>query len=474
MTSGTGDVHSYISGGRQDVVITGRDFHAPITITTGAAKVPAYLQHPERWPCAARWEALAAGAHRARPGEDGGAVPVYVPRDVDQVLRRQLAAAAEEGGMVLVVGDSTAGKTRAAFEAVRDVLPEHRVLSPLRGSDLPAALEVVVGLQVRCVIWLDDLENYLGLDGLEPGLLAELVRLRIPVMATMRLQQYQAFRPYGGSDGLTDVAAQQMAAIGARVLNQVEPVELNRLWSPTELERAAQCSDERITEALVHHESYGVAEYLAAGPALWREWRHASRVGGNPRGAALVAAAVDLSRTGLRPPYSLHLLSELHEGHLADAGGPLLRPEDHSQALTWAARVRFGVTSLLLPSTEPDFWSVFDYLVDQTHTPIGEQTWQAALDTADDTDRYTVGMHAYRSGVTQVAELAWRPLADAGVTRAAFSLGHMLSQSERVTEAEAWLRRAVAGETPMRRTTSASCSIAWVASRKPKRRSGSP
>jgi hypothetical protein len=58
----------------------------------------------------------------------GGAdrVPVYVPRDIDAELRHALSG----GGFVLLVGDSTAGKTRAAFEAMRAVLPDHVLIVP--------------------------------------------------------------------------------------------------------------------------------------------------------------------------------------------------------------------------------------------------------------------------------------------------------------------------------------------------------
>ena len=40
-------------------------------------------------------------------------VPAYIPRDIDNELRNQLA----NSSFVIVVGDSSAGKSRAAFEA---------------------------------------------------------------------------------------------------------------------------------------------------------------------------------------------------------------------------------------------------------------------------------------------------------------------------------------------------------------------
>jgi hypothetical protein len=53
-------------------------------------------------------------------------VPDFVPRDIDAELDKHL----EVGGFVLLVGDSTAGKSRAAFEAMRARLADHVLIYP--------------------------------------------------------------------------------------------------------------------------------------------------------------------------------------------------------------------------------------------------------------------------------------------------------------------------------------------------------
>ncbi|MER6022966.1 hypothetical protein ABT141_33340, partial [Streptomyces anulatus] len=98
-----------ISGGRQESVVMAGTITGPITFTTAGKRVPVYLQDPLRWPLASSWDALAAGTHRSRPDDSGDAVPPYVPRDQDLPIRTRLTRAANEGGLVLVVGDSTAG-----------------------------------------------------------------------------------------------------------------------------------------------------------------------------------------------------------------------------------------------------------------------------------------------------------------------------------------------------------------------------
>jgi membrane protein implicated in regulation of membrane protease activity len=75
-------------------------------------------------------------AHREETGSGGDRVPVYVPRDIDDRLRAELASS----GFVLLVGDSTAGKTRAAFEAVRAVLPDHLLIVPSGRDGVAAAV----------------------------------------------------------------------------------------------------------------------------------------------------------------------------------------------------------------------------------------------------------------------------------------------------------------------------------------------
>ncbi|THA33689.1 tetratricopeptide repeat protein [Streptomyces sp. A1547] len=433
-----------ISGGHQDYVITAGSITGPVTFTTTGIRVPAYLQDPQRWARVESWDALTAGAHRARPDDAGGAVPTYVARDTDKELRARLTQAAQHGGLVLVLGESTAGKTRAAHHAVREcaALAGYRVLAPDTGPDLVIAVDVVATTMVRCVVWLDDLERFLTPDGLEAGVLAELVRLRTPVVATMQLRHYDTFSPHSTESHHENSASSlRTSGTGARVLKQTEPLYLQRRWSAEELTRAEDCDDTRIIDAVTHHGPYGVAEYLAAGPALLTEWRNANRPGGHPRGAALVAAAVDLARTGLRPPYPTSLLTALHQHYLTD--DPLLRPEPLEAALAWAARLRYGATSLLLPTRAPDAWGVFDYLPDHSTSSVTEYAWQSALDHAsDDEERFTIGVHAYATGA-HIAEAAWRPLAR-NITAAAYNLGVLLAETGREAEAEGLFRQAAA------------------------------
>jgi hypothetical protein len=70
-------------------------------------------------------DAIRLGVRPAAP-EAGDRVPPYVERDAAAALREALQC----GGFVLVVGDSAAGKTRLAHEAVRAALPRHTFVVP--------------------------------------------------------------------------------------------------------------------------------------------------------------------------------------------------------------------------------------------------------------------------------------------------------------------------------------------------------
>lgn len=432
-----------IAGGVQNgpVFQIGNNY-GPVTLHTSSPdSLPAHLQDSEAWPPARDWDGLLAGVHRARPGQDGSVLPRYIPRDIDEELRALLTAAARDGGLVLVTGDSTSGKTRAAFEALRASLPDHRVVQPADHTEMPAVARAVARSSEPCVVWLDDLERYLGPgpDSLTPALLSRFAAGTTAVLATMRLRQYEAYT--AGQDSARGTAG----AIGGAhkgVLAAARRVNLDRMWSGTELARAGACTDDRITHALAHHGPHGIAEYLAAGPALLDGWHTADRPGGNPRGAALVATAVDLSRTGLPGPYPRSLLLRLHEQRLAQAGGALLRPETADEAFAWAGALRFGVTSLLLPGDEPDTWMPFDYLVDRTEDPLPPDVWDEALINAHGpAARFAVGFSALQADLPHVAEAAWRPHAHT-VPIIASWLGRLLDAQERPGEAEEVLRAA--------------------------------
>jgi hypothetical protein len=386
-------------------------------------------------------------------------VPVYVPRDKDA----EVDAALARGGLVVLVGDSTAGKSRAAYEAVRRLADDRRLLVPHNRESLRRLLNG--GMKVRdVVVWLDDLERYLGgTDGLDVGLLRRLVgdgSRRVVVLATMRASEYAARS--GEHRGRASQVERELQQTERALLEQATRVELGRRFSPGELGRAEQRQhDPRIADALAHAGEYGLAEYVAAGPRLWRRWRDGFAVDNPPNalaGAAITAVAVDCRRAGLTEAVSEALLEDLFLSYLEPAVARRLGAEVFAVGLAWAAEP-VQATSALLLSVEGG-WIAFDYLVDRLEAEpdkltVPDATWAGVVAMADGSQAHTVAFAALLSGQYEVAEQALRKAVAAGDHVAENNLGLLffaredLDEDKRWLEAEGWLRRAAeAGDHP--------------------------
>ncbi|MGW3032824.1 tetratricopeptide repeat protein [Streptomyces sp. NPDC001178] len=387
------------------------------------------------------------GMRQARKSAEHGPLPPYVERDADREIDTALEAAALTGGLVLIRGDSTAGKTRAAFEAMSRVLPDLELLAPRQEGALDRYVEQARARAHRgrqCLVWLDDLERYLGPARLDQAVLRELVGCRTVLLATMRLSEYnhRAPRQTGAASG--DDAYTRID-LSDPVLKAATVVDLPRKWSEPELARTEVQTDPRLLEALRHHERYGIAEYLSAGPTLWDRWRGARYAGGNPRGHALVAAAVDLARAGLAA-VPIELIAALHSGYLADEESVMLMPESLDEAKAWACRDPLGVTRLLIPAGR-DLWRPFEYLVDTLAQqpdapPVPDAVREAAVEHAAAVhERYTVGVSSYRADRHDLALRALMPAAEAGHTGSMHYVGSILLDQKKEARAAIWWHR---------------------------------
>jgi Tfp pilus assembly protein PilF len=372
-------------------------------------------------------------------------VPVYVPRDKDAELDAKLS----RGGLVLLIGDSTAGKSRAAYEAIRRLFAQRWLLVPHTRQSLRRLLDG--GVEFRdVVVWLNDLERWLGPDGLDLGLLRRLLgdgHRRVVVVATMRASEYVARSPEQ-EQGRVD-PGRELRWVEREVLDQAARVELARRFSAPERERAEQrIWDPRIADALAHAGTYGLAEYLAAGPRLWQRWRDGLAVDNPPErlaGAAIVAVAVDCRRAGFTRPVPEALLRDLYLRYLDTSVRRRMDPGAFALGLAWATRPIQATSALL--SQDDEGFVVFDYLVDQVQMdpaapPIPESTWSRLLSGLEPADANAIGWAANRKGDEEHAERAWHVAAAAGHRGAATDLGLLLVSQERAEEGEQWLRKA--------------------------------
>jgi tetratricopeptide (TPR) repeat protein len=399
----------------------------------------------------------AIGANPERPSDR---VPVYVPRDIDAELREHLT----RSGFVLLVGDSTAGKSRAACEAMQASLPDHVLIAP-KNRDVIAAVIAKAAEARRCVVWLDDLEAYLGTGGLSR---ADVYRVlggaghhRV-ILATLRAAEEDRFTGEEGEGG------RQARKDASEVLEQAYRIPVARIFSDAERERARSREwDPRIADALAYAGDYGMAEYMAAGPEAMRDWQNAwnpntdLRAPSHPRGAALIAAAIDIRRAGHGASLPCALLENVHEHYLNERGGSRLRPESLEDAWRWATRARRATTTLLQPCDNRHV-RVFDYLLDGVQRESLPDNYvpgvvvRAALGACAHADADGIAATAYDQGRYALAVAGWRAAQsaarhensdDPGLLTSRNNLARALRKLGRLDEAAAEHRAVVQART---------------------------
>ena len=282
--------------------------------------------------------ALDLGVHRAIPlgqftGTSAGTaegknyLPAYVHRDIDRNVRDFLKICGRDGGFLLLVGNSSVGKTRLLYEAALDVLQDFYVL-PLRGvdGDLVNKIAEAAFPLPKLIVWLDEMQQYLEgpyLAGKTPITLAAVRQLLAsPTPVVILGSMWPEHR-----DRLTAVDADQSAGVrryrypgAAEILTDDRLQEWTLLsFSAAEREAAEKLSDAdpRLAEALAVRD-YGITEALAGVPELDRRYEQASE-----EQKAVLDAAVDARRLGVQAPLREELLCAAGRGYL-----DTLHPDD--------------------------------------------------------------------------------------------------------------------------------------------------
>ncbi|MFE5509597.1 hypothetical protein ACFQ9J_03115 [Streptomyces sp. NPDC056529] len=152
-------------------------------------------------------------------------------------------------------------------------------MRPMARSALAHVVEVA-SRRRRAVLWLDDLENCLGADGVTASAPAELVQGRpgrVVVLAAMRSQEVRRYE--AREESRLTGSDRDAWRVQREVLHLATRIELQRHWSPEEIRRArAHEGDPRTGLVPGSCDRFGLAEVMPAGPELLAAWHNSTRV----------------------------------------------------------------------------------------------------------------------------------------------------------------------------------------------------
>jgi len=298
--------------------------------------------------------------------------------------------------MIVVVGDSSTGKSRACYEAVVAVLPDWPVERPTATSPT-ALIELLSGhLPNPVVIWLDEIHTYLTGDSKDVDEAVAAVeqilygQSHVVLLGTTWRQHWQH---------LTRLADPRIpgstAGPGARWLNLPAVVVQSVVpdfTDPQDLEnlRRAAMQDPVLAEALhTAGRDRHITQVLAGGPQQLSAYhaRGSSSDAVDRAAWAVLTAAIDTARLGHTDPPPADALRIAAPGYLDQRSRVLPMVSWFDDAVADASRPIHGTHALtpLRTHTEPgraEAYLLHDYMTQHAarqrrYEPIPDTTWKA-------------------------------------------------------------------------------------------------
>jgi hypothetical protein len=375
------------------------------------------------------------GVHAAIrvPGVAEEILPEYVSRDSDAGelgLRAGVAAAAERGGFVLLVGGSSVGKTRCAVEAVTAVVPDWWLVHPGGAAEVAA---LAAEPAPRMVVWLDELQRYLGGEhGLSGGMVRALLNDPDPVVliATLWSDLYTAYATPPVRGGL-DVYMREREVVDLATVVRISPE-----FSAAEQGRAhlAAGRDGRLAIAL-DTAGYGLTQTLAAAPQLVARWADAKT--SHPYAWAVLTAALDTARLGAGALLTAGLLRAAAVDYCTSQQQAEAPDDWFEQAMAYATAKLHGAVAALSPAGagmgQVAGYTVADYLIqhadrERRRIRVPASTWNAILSHLHDPADATRLAESARSRLLYGCAIPlYRHAADTGDQYAARQLAGLLA-----------------------------------------------
>lgn len=253
-------------------------------------------------------------------GAAGGRVlPGYVRRRHDRVLADAVRSVkAGHSRIVVLVGSSSTGKTRACWEAVQPLADEKwRLWHPFDPTRAEAALEDLHRVQPHTVVWLNEAQHYLG-DRVAGERIAAAVHSLLtdpecgPVLVLGTLWQEYAARytalPLPGGE---DPHSRVRELLAGHTVSVPDAFDTHALASAAALARGG---DRLLADALTRACTDGrVTQDLAGARELLNRYLHAT-----PVARAVLQAAMDARRLGVGLHLPQAFLTEAAVDYLTD------------------------------------------------------------------------------------------------------------------------------------------------------------
>lgn len=362
----------------------------------------------------------AVRVHEARPRHLGvhaaiqvsGAVdelPPYVARDLDADLRSTIADAAASGGLIVLVGTSSVGKTRALIEALRAELPQWWLIHPV---DTAAVTQHAEAPTSRTVLWLDELQLHLNRGkGVVAPSVQRLIAAKTLVVATLWPDEY-TMRTLRPEAGVPDPYADDRV-----LLRLAQVVRVPDSFSTAERQRgeALAADDERLRIALSASDA-GVTQVLAGGPELVHRWEQAPEQ--HCYGKAVITAALDAARVGAHHFVTAEYLRAAAPAYLTPAQRANASAEDWLDlALEYATARVHGATACLNPISaemgEVAGYVTADYLYQHAlqvrrSVRLPTPAWNALVAHHHPHDRIRLALNAERRAADEAAIALYR------------------------------------------------------------------
>jgi tetratricopeptide (TPR) repeat protein/transcriptional regulator with XRE-family HTH domain len=272
------------------------------------------------------WEPHSLEIHPAGPASTGGfgspkqrVLPGYVSREHDELLAEAVREAGQgRSRIVVLVGTSSTGKTRACWEAVQPLAKKRwRLWHPFDPTRAEAALAELHRVRPRTVVWLNEAQHYFGDRAAGERIAAAVHHLLVspergPVLVLGTLwPEYAHGYTALPTPGRDDPHSRVRELLSGHTLTVPETFDAKALAAAAVL---AGEGDRLLADALSRVRDGGrVAQDLAGAPQLLNRYEHAT-----PAARALLEVAMDARRLGVGLYLPQVFLTDAAPGYLTD------------------------------------------------------------------------------------------------------------------------------------------------------------